>query len=52
MTENPRSLKGILDALLRALRQEIGEEGEGDPTQVQEAEEEDSLCAVSPERKL
>lgn len=53
LTENPRSLKVILDALLNALRQEIGSEAEMDLIQAQEKEEEEtSLCAVSPEPKF
>ena len=50
LTENPQSIKVILDALLHALRQEIGPEVEADSIQAQDDEQD--LCAVSPERKF
>ena len=50
LSENPRSLRVILDELLRALRQEIGQEQTVDAIQEQ-VEEEDRLWAVSPDPK-
>ena len=52
LTENPRSLNVILDALLRALRQEIGIDPEGDGTRAQDGEEIKDLCAASADPKV
>jgi hypothetical protein len=50
LTENPQSIRGILDALLHALRQEIGGKTEADSIQAQEGQQD--LCAVLPDRKF
>ncbi len=52
LTENPQAIKGILDALLRALHQEIGREAEADSIEAQDGEQENNFCAPSPERKF
>ena len=52
MTENPRSLQVVLDALLDALRQENKIEAE--PVSLPEAarKEENELCAVATEQEF
>jgi hypothetical protein len=52
LTENPQTIKVILEALLRALRQEIGRDGQIDSIEAQDGEPENTFCAVSPERKF
>ena len=52
LTENPQSIKGILDALLHALRQEIGREAHGDSIQAEDGEQENTWCTVSPDPKF
>ena len=49
LAENPQSLKGILDALLDALRQEVASQAER-PSEREEPEE--ALCAASSEREF
>jgi hypothetical protein len=52
LTENPQAIKGILDALLRALRQEIGRGTQPNSIEAQDGEQENTFCATSPEPKF
>lgn len=52
LNETPQTIKVIVDALLRALRQEIGREQQGDSIEAQDGEQENAMCAVSPEPKF
>jgi hypothetical protein len=52
LTENPQTIKVIVDALLRALRQEIGREANADSIEAQDGEQGITMCAVSPEPKF
>jgi hypothetical protein len=52
VAENPQTLKVILDALLCALHQEIEREARADSIRAHDGEQENGLCAVSPEPKF
>ena len=52
LTENPQTIKVILDALLHALRQEIGRETKTDSIEAQDGAQGNTLCAVSPTPKF
>jgi hypothetical protein len=51
LTENPHYIKGILDELLHALREEIGGEARAS-IQAEDSGQENTWCAVSPEPKF
>ena len=52
LTENPQSIKGILDALLHALRQEIGPEAKTDSIEAQDGEQGNTCVKSLPRRNF
>jgi len=52
LTENPQAIKGILDALLRALHQKIGRGTQPNSIEAPDGGQEKTLWAVSSEPKL